>query len=270
MARSRVGFIGLGMMGGPMAGHLLRKKFPVYGHDLNATRCREFKKRGGTVCPDVASVAKKAKIVIVIVGYDHEVVQVCSGADGLIDNMARGSTLVICSTMKLETIRRLERNALRKGIYLIDAPVCRAEEGAIAGNLLMLGGGDKKAFARIRPVVRTFCTDIFHLGKVGSGQVAKICNNILLWISVVANCETFGLAERCGLDKAALVEALGVSTGTNGTIHRWEKMTMPWWHKDLAIALEFAESLKMGLPMAGLTKQLFKIYKLPKAKVPKK
>jgi 3-hydroxyisobutyrate dehydrogenase-like beta-hydroxyacid dehydrogenase len=266
MARTRVGMIGLGMMGGPMAGHLLRHKFPVFGHDLDPARCRELARRGGTVCPGAASVARQAKVVIVMVGYDHEVVQVCTGPAGLMENMARGSTLVICSTMKLETIRRLERAALRKGLYLIDAPVCRAEEGAIAGNLLMLGSGDRRAFERLRPVLRTFCTDIFHLGKVGAGQVAKICNNILLWISVVANCETFGLAERCGLDKQALVEALRLSTGTNGTIHRWEKMTMPWWHKDLAIALEFAESLKMGLPMAGLTKQLFKIYKLPKAR----
>jgi 3-hydroxyisobutyrate dehydrogenase-like beta-hydroxyacid dehydrogenase len=249
-----------------MAGHLLRNKFPVFGHDINPARCREFARRGGTACADAASVASRAKVVIVMVGYDHEVVQVCAGPQGLIENMARGSTLVICSTMKLATIRRLERVASRKGLYLIDAPVCRAEEGAVAGTLLMLGSGDRRAFLRIRPVLRSFCTDIFHLGKVGAGQVAKICNNLLLWISVVANCETFGLAERCGLDKAALVDALRVSTGTNGTIHRWEKMTMPWWHKDLAIALEFAETLKIGLPMAGLTKQLFKVYKLPKAR----
>lgn len=266
MARTRVGMIGLGKMGGPMAGHLLRHKFPVFGHDINPARCREFARRGGTVCPDVAAVGRQAKVVIVIVGYDHEVVQVCAGPGGLIDSMARGSTLVISSTMKLATIRRLERSALRKGLYLIDAPVCRAEEGAIAGNLLMLGSGDRRAFSRLRPVLRAFCTDIFHVGKVGAGQVAKICNNLLLWISVVANCETFTLAGRCGLDKAQLASALRISSGTNGTIGRWETMTMPWWHKDLAIALEFAESLKIGLPMAGLTKQLFKVYKLPKAR----
>lgn len=266
MARTRVGMIGLGMMGGPMAGHLLRHKFPVFGVDLDPARCREFARRGGTVCPDAATVAKNAKVVIVMVGYDHEVVQVCAGRAGLIENMARGSTLVISSTMKLGTIRRLERAALKKGLFLIDAPVCRAEEGAIAGTLLMLGSGDRRAFERIRPVMRTFCTDIHHVGKVGAGQVAKICNNLLLWISMVANCETFGLAQRCGLDTKQLADALSTSSGTNGTILRWEKMTAPWWHKDLAIALEFAEGLKMGLPMAGLTKQLFKVYKLPKAR----
>jgi 3-hydroxyisobutyrate dehydrogenase len=266
MARTKVGMIGLGAMGGPMAGHMLRKKFSVSGYDVNPGRCREFARRGGAVCTDVASVGRQAKVVIVMVGYDHEVVEVCTGASGLIDNMARGSTLVICSTMKLETIRHLERTARRKGIILIDAPVCRAEEGAIAGTLLMLGSGDRRAFDRIRPIMRAFCTDIHHVGKVGAGQVAKICNNLLLWISMVANCETFGLAERCGLDTKQLAQALSTSSGTNGTILRWEKMTAPWWHKDLAIALEFAEDLKMGLPMAGLTKQLFKVYKLPKAR----
>jgi len=266
MARTTVGMIGLGKMGGPMAGHLLRHKHRVLGYDVSPDRCRELRRRGGTVCEDVAAVGRGARIVIVMVGYDHEVVEVCSGPKGLIAQMARGSTLVISSTMKLETIRRLERAAARKGVSLIDAPVCRAEEGAIAGTLLMLGGGDRRVFDRIRPVMRAFCTDIYHVGKVGAGQVAKICNNLLLWISMVANCETFSLAERCGLDKAALAQALSISSGTNGTILRWEKMTAPWWHKDLAIALEFAEQLGMGLPMAGLTKQLFKTYKLPKVK----
>lgn len=266
MARTKVGMIGLGAMGGPMAGHMLRRKISVLGYDLHPGRCRDFVRRGGIGCSDVAAVGKQAKVVIVMVGYDHEVVEVCTGASGLIDNMARGSTLVICSTMKLETIRRLERAARRKGIALIDAPVCRAEEGAIAGTLLMLGSGDRRAFDRIRPIMRAFCTDIHHVGKVGAGQVAKICNNLLLWISMVANCETFGLAERCGLDTKQLAQALSTSSGTNGTILRWEKMTAPWWHKDLAIALEFAEGLKMGLPMAGLTRQLFKVYKLPKAR----
>lgn len=258
--------IGLGKMGGPMAGHLLRNKFPVFGFDVDPARRRDFARSGGTVCADAAAVAKQAKVVIVIVGYDHEVVEVCSGPQGLIQNMARGSTLVICSTMKLDTIRRLERSAVRQGLYLIDAPVCRAEEGAIAGTLLMLGSGDRRAFDRIRPVMRAFCTDIHHVGKVGAGQVAKICNNLLLWTSMVANCETFGLAKRCGLDTKQLAQALSTSSGTNGTILRWEKMTAPWWHKDLAIALEFAETLKIGLPMAGLTKQLFKVYKLPKVR----
>jgi 3-hydroxyisobutyrate dehydrogenase-like beta-hydroxyacid dehydrogenase len=266
MARTKVGIIGLGAMGGPMAGHMLRKKFSVLGYDLDPDRCRKFARSGGTVCLDVASVGRQARVVIVMVGYDHEVVAVCSGQDGLIDNMARGSTLVICSTMKLDTIRRLERAAKRKGLSLIDAPVCRAEEGAIAGTLLMLGSGDRRAFDRIRPIMRAFCSDIHHVGKVGAGQVAKICNNLLLWISMVANAETFGLAARCGMDTKQLAQALSTSSGTNGTILRWEKMTAPWWHKDLAIALEFAEGLKMGLPMAGLTRQLFKIYKLPKAR----
>jgi len=266
MARTKVGMIGLGKMGGPMAAHLLRREFPLLGYDIDPARCRELKRRGGTVCKDIASVGRGARVVIVMVGYDHEVVEVCTGPKGLIEQMATGSTLVICSTMKLATIRRLERVALKKGLSLIDAPVCRAEEGAIAGTLLMLGSGDRRAFERIRPVMRAFCTDIFHVGQVGAGQVAKICNNLLLWISMVANCETFSLAERCGLDKAALARALSISSGTNGTILRWEKMTAPWWHKDLAIALEFAEELGVGLPMAGLTKQLFKTYKLPKAR----
>lgn len=266
MAKPKVGIIGLGKMGGPIAGHLLRKKFDVYGFDLDSRKRERLERLGGHACPEVGSVGRAAKIVVVIVGYDHEVKEVCAGKGGLIESMAKGSVLVICSTMKLDTIRDLERKASRRGLHVIDAPVARAEEGAIAGTLLMFGSGNAHAFARAQPVFKAFCKDIFHLGPVGAGQVAKICNNLLLWISVVANCETFALAERCGLNKARLVDALRISTGTNGTLHRWEKMTMPWVHKDLTIALEFAESLNIGLPMAGLTKQLFKVFRLPIAR----
>jgi len=201
-----------------------------------------------------------------MVGYDNEVWEVCCGKNGLVGSMKPGSTIAILSTITVATMRRIEAAARRKKIAVIDAPVTRAEEGAIAGNLLLLGSGDEAAFERAHPVFKAFCADIFHLGPVGCGQVAKICNNLLLWISVVANCETINLAKKFGLKKEQLVAALMISTGTNGTLHRWEKMTMPWVHKDLTIALEFAEKLNVGLPMAGLTKQLFKTFKLPKAR----
>jgi len=266
VARAKIGLIGLGQMGGPIAGHIVKGQFPLFACDLDEARRQKAARAGAKICANVGEVGRQVDIAIVIVGYDNEVWDVCAGKDGLIDNMRKGSTIAILSTITVATMERLVRRAKRKGIHVLDTPVTRAEEGAIAGNLLLLGSGDEAAFKRARPVFRTFCGDIFHLGQAGCGQVAKICNNMLLWISVAANCETIGLAEKYGLNKAELTAALMISTGTNGTLHRWEKMTMPWMHKDLTIGLAFAESLNLGLPMAGLTKQLVRVMKLPRIK----
>ncbi|HUZ91420.1 MAG TPA: NAD(P)-dependent oxidoreductase, partial [Methylocella sp.] len=238
----------------------------LFACDRDASRCREAARYGAKICTEIAELGRQVDIVIVMVGYDDEVREICGGEGGLIEVMRKGGIITICSTIKRNTMTDLVSGASLKGIYVLDTPVTRAEEGAIAGNLLLLGSGDPMAFARAKPLFRTFCSDIFHLGPAGCGQVAKICNNLLLWNSVVANCETLALAERCGLNKEELIKALMISTGTNGTLHRWEKMTMPWVHKDLSIALEFAESLGVGLPVAGLTKQLFKVFNLPRAR----
>jgi 3-hydroxyisobutyrate dehydrogenase-like beta-hydroxyacid dehydrogenase len=199
-----------------------------------------------------------------MVGYDHEVRALCNGDGGLFAHMPRGSILTVCSTVKPSTIAELEALARQNGITLLDAPVTRAEQGAIAGNLLMLGSGDPAAFERARAVFQTFCADIFHLGPAGCGQVGKLIHNILLWVSVVANHEAFSLADQCGIDKAVLAKAIKMSTGGNGTIEYFQTMTMPWVHKDLALALEYAEALELGLPLAGLAKQLVKVMGLPR------
>jgi 3-hydroxyisobutyrate dehydrogenase-like beta-hydroxyacid dehydrogenase len=200
-----------------------------------------------------------------MVGYDHEVQELCKAGGGLFGHMPRGSVLAVCSTVKPPTITDLERLARQKDIALLDAPVTRAEQGAIAGNLLMLGSGDLEAFEKARPVFQTFCADIFHLGPAGCGQVGKLIHNILLWVSVVANNEAFSLADNCGIDKAVLAKAIKMSTGGNGTIEYFHTMTMPWVHKDLSLALEFAETLELGLPLTGLAKQMVKVMGLPRS-----
>lgn len=266
MASPKIGLIGLGKMGAPIGGHMLKGGFKLFVHDIDQTKAQALARRGAHVCRDAGSVGRESDIVIVMAGYDHEVREICAGDNGLFEGMQKGNIVAICSTIKVNTIKDLEKKGKRRGIFVLDTPVTRAEEGAIAGNLLMMGSGDSKAFRRARPIFRTFCSDIFHFGPAGHGQVAKITHNLLLWIAVVANCEALTFAEKLGLDKKELAKAIKISTGTNGTVDRWESMTMPWIRKDLSIALEFAESLNMGLPMAGLTKQLVNVMGLPRVR----
>jgi 3-hydroxyisobutyrate dehydrogenase-like beta-hydroxyacid dehydrogenase len=264
MAHLNVGLVGLGKMGAPIAGHILKGGYALYVHDLDEFKVKALAEQGAHASSNAAALAKQCDIVIVMVGYDHELREVCGGEDGLFANMASGTVLVVCSTVKQSTIVELEGVARRKGIALLDTPVTRAEQGAISGNLLMLGSGDLTAFEKARPVFQTFCADIFHLGPAGCGQVGKLIHNILLWVSVVANHEAFSLADRCGVDKTVLAQAIKMSTGANGTIGYFQTMTMPWVQKDLSLALEFAETLELGLPLTGLAKQLVKVMGLPK------
>ena len=265
MVQLNVGLIGLGKMGAPIAGHILKAGYTLYVHDLDLSKVKALSEQGAHACSTTADIARQCDIVIIMVGYDHELREVCSGNDGLFANMASGTVVVVCSTVKQSTIVELAGVAQRKRIALLDTPVTRAEQGAIAGNLLMLGSGDPSAFEKARPVFKTFCADIFHLGPAGCGQVGKLIHNILLWVSVVANHEAFSLADKCGVDKTILAKAIKMSTGGNGTIEYFQTMTMPWVHKDLSLALEFAETLELGLPLTGLAKQLVKVMGLPKS-----
>ena len=258
MEKPNVGLVGLGKMGGPIGGHILKGGYSLSVHDIAAGKMSRLAAEGAQASPNIVALANQSDIVIVMVGYDHELREVCVGETGLFANMRNGTIVAVCSTVKHSTIKALETLAQQKEIALLDTPVTRAEQGAISGNLLMLGSGDPSAFDTARPVFQTFCADIFHLGPAGCGQVGKLVHNILLWVSVVANHEAFSLADRCGVNKQTLASAIKMSTGANGTIGYFQNMTMPWVHKDLSLALEFAESLDLGLPLTGLTKQLVK------------
>jgi len=251
----KVGMLGLGRMGAPMAKHLLARGFEVCGFDPAAKA-----PAGVRALPSAMEVARASELVIVVVGFDHEVESACGAIAGA---AAPGLVVAIGSTIAPRTAKRLDSMLSSKGITLLDAPLARGEAAAIAGKLLVFGGGDEQAFERCKPAFSAFASDIFHLGPAGAGQVAKMVNNLILWACTSANDEGLRLAEALGVDAEKLRAALHHSSAQNWSMdQRAENSGMPWAEKDMSIVLREADLARLSLPLAGSLKETIKGLKI--------
>jgi 3-hydroxyisobutyrate dehydrogenase len=250
----RAGMIGLGAMGLQFARHMQQKGFDVAGYDINADAVRRAENDGIKHRGSPVEIGKFAEVVVVMVATDEQVESVVEGS-GLIDALAPGSVICIASSVAPETCRRL---AAAKSIGVLDTPVVLGQEAADNGNCTVYVGGEERWFLRARPVLQTFGRDIVHLGDVGSGQIAKMINNMLLWATMVANFESLTLAKQLGMDIPKLVTALGHGSGANWSLSRWGKSPGKWAEKDMDTALELAQAAKVAVPLGGLVDQLVK------------
>src|ERR1700688_940742 len=230
-AVKRTGMIGLGAMGLQFARHMLRKGFDVAGYDINADAVRRAENDGIRHRGSPAEIGKHAEVVVVMVATDEQVVSVVEGS-GLIDALAPGSVICIASSVAPETCQRLAALAAARNIGVLDTPVVPGQEAADNGICTVYVGGEERWFLRARPVLQTFGRDIMHLGDVGSGQIAKMINNMLLWAAMVANFEALTLAKQLGMDIPKLVTALGHGSGANWSLSRWGKSTGKWAEKE--------------------------------------
>jgi 3-hydroxyisobutyrate dehydrogenase-like beta-hydroxyacid dehydrogenase len=253
----RTGMIGLGAMGLQFARHMLRKGFDVAGYDINADAVRRAENDGIRHRTSPAEIGKFAEVVVVMVATDEQVESVVEGS-GLIDALAPGSVICIASSVAPETCRRLAALAAAKNIGVLDTPVVLGQEAADNGTCTVYVGGEERWLERARPVLQTFGRDVVHLGDVGSGQIAKMINNMLLWAAMVANFEALTLAKQLGMDIPKLVTALGHGSGANWSLSRWGKSTGKWAEKDMDTALELAQAAKVPVPLGGLVDQLVK------------
>jgi 3-hydroxyisobutyrate dehydrogenase len=254
---TRAGIIGLGAMGSALARHMVAKGLRVAGFDIDvdAMRCAVGDGVASTLSP--AAVGEGSQVVIVMVATDAQVEDVIAHS-GLLDRLAAGSVIGIASSCAPETCRNMEGKAIEKGIGVIDCPLVLGQEAADQGRLTSYVGGEEKFVACARPALAAFCRDIIHIGPVGSGQIAKTVNNMLLWAAMAANFEALTLARALGVDRARLIEALGHGSGTNWSLSRWGKSTGKWAEKDMDVALDLAQEAKVAAPLAGLVDQLMK------------
>jgi 3-hydroxyisobutyrate dehydrogenase-like beta-hydroxyacid dehydrogenase len=160
-------------------------------------------------------------------------------------------------------MRKLARRcASRPAVSLLDIPLCRGEQAAERGKLLIMGGGDKDVFDACRPVFAAFADAVFHLGPLGSGQVGKMVNNLILWACISANDEGLKLGNKLGVERDALREALVASSASNWALaSRIEEQPMPWAEKDMSIVLKEADRLRMSVPLCGVVKEVVKTVK---------
>jgi len=205
-----IGFIGLGNMGGPMAANLVKAGHTVRGFDLAPASLETARAEGITVTGSALESATGADVVITMLPAGRHVIEVWTQ---LAEALPAGTLLIDSSTVDVESARKAHALAEARGCLSVDAPVSGGTGGAKAGTLTFMAGGTDAAFAKAEPLLKAMGKNVFHCGDAGAGQAAKICNNMILGISMIGVSEAFALGEKLGLSHQALYDVASVSSG---------------------------------------------------------
>lgn len=266
-----IGFIGLGNMGLPMSLNLIKAGHQVTGFDLNADAVQSFAGAGGHVAADAASAAQAGEVVITMLPAGAQVRQVYSEA---ILPSVKDALLIDCSTIDVDTAREVAAMAAAAGMEMLDAPVSGGTGGAEAGTLTFMVGGSDASFAAAKPYFDIMGATIVHTGGVGNGQAAKICNNMILAISMIGVAEAFTMGERLGVDAQTLFDITSTSSGQCWAINTYcpvpgpvpgspanrdfkAGFTAAMMLKDLRLSQDAAKSSDTASPLGSEAEKLF-------------
>ncbi len=208
-----IGFIGLGNMGGPMAANLAKAGYAVTAFDISAEALESAREAGCSTAASVAEAAAGREVVVTMLPAGAEVSEVYRGEGGVLSAAAPGTLFIDCSTIDVDTARAVAATAADGGWALLDAPVSGGVAGAAAGTLTFMVGGEAEAVERGRTVLGDMGKAVIHAGSSGAGQTAKVCNNLILAVSMIGVCEAFGMADRLGLERQTLFEIVSKATG---------------------------------------------------------
>ncbi len=266
---AKLAFLGLGVMGGPMAGHLQKAGHDVTVYNRTSAKAEAWVNTyGGAMGATPRVAAEGAEYVMCCVGNDDDLRAVCLGDDGAFAAMAKGSVFVDHTTVSAQVTRELYDAAKERGIFFVDAPVSGGQAGAENGVLSVMCGGDAPAYARAEPVMEAYSRICRHIGDTGAGQMTKMCNQIAIAGLVQGLSESLHFAEKAGLDGRAVVEV--ISQGAAGSwqmANRFETMlddhfehgfAVDWMRKDLGICLDAADENGASLPVTALVDQYYK------------
>ena len=265
---TRVAFLGLGVMGYPMAGHLKSKGFEVVVFNRTAAKAEAWvKEHGGEMALTPGAAAAGADFVMACVGNDDDLRQVCVGDGGAFAGMKDGAIFVDHTTVSANVTRELYEVADSAGLGFIDAPISGGQAGAENGVLSIMCGGDADAYAKSEPIMASYSRICRRIGESGAGQLTKMCNQIAIAGVVQGLSEALHFAEKAGLDGAAVVEV--ISQGAAGSwqmSNRYETMiddhfehgfAVDWMRKDLGICLNTANQTGASLPLTALVDQFY-------------
>lgn len=250
-----IGLIGAGRMGLPIVGHLARAGFRVLVSERDPARGPDIAARGGDVV-ELGLLAAESEAILVCVGYDREVRELIQAPRGLLAAARPGAIIAVLSTIHPKTMQELARHAAGQGVHVVDSTVCRGGRAADEGTLLSFVGGAANVVERLTPVLRAYSSDVVHSGGVGTAQVSKAANNLILWACLVASHEGLALAQRYEVDVEALRTALMTSSATNGALGNWGGQSMAWAQDDMAIVAEMAEDCGISLPQSGVVREV--------------
>jgi 2-hydroxy-3-oxopropionate reductase len=262
-----IGFVGLGIMGSPMAANLLKAGHTVTGYDVSAERLEQLAGLGGKAATGVVDAVAGADVVITMLPDSAAVEDVVVGSDGVLAGASAGDLLIDMSTIHPTVSIDVAKAGAERGVNVLDAPVSGGDVGAREGALSIMVGGDADALARARPALEALGTRITHVGDSGAGQVVKACNQIVVGLTLEALGEALVLGSKAGVDPRAIVEALGGGLAASRVLEvRGGKLLardfepgfkLDLHAKDLAIVLETARELGLPLPGTALVAELF-------------
>jgi 3-hydroxyisobutyrate dehydrogenase len=210
---TRVGFIGLGSQGGPIARKIIDSKLPLTLWARRPESLEPYADTDAVVASTPAELGAASDVVGICVVGDADVEAVLLGTDGVLEGMTSGGVVAIHSTIHPDTCARMAERAARRGVGVIDAPVSGGGGAAMRGQLLVMVGGEAEHLARCRPVFETFADPVIHLGPLGAGQLAKLVNNLVFTAMVTLGLETFAFADELGMDRTALAQVLAHGSG---------------------------------------------------------
>jgi 3-hydroxyisobutyrate dehydrogenase len=264
-----VGFIGVGMMGGPMCRNLIKGGHEAVVFDLNPDALARITGAGARAAATPRAVAGQAEVVFTSLPMPKDVEQVLLGPDGVAAGARAGTTVVDLSTNAPAMVKRLAQALDGQGIALLDAPVSGGVEGAEAGTLAIMCGGKREHFERVKPLLDCMGANVFLVGDIGAGSIAKLCNNMTAFCNLAVACEAILLATRAGLNPAAMAEVMKTASGDSFSLKRvarkglkgdWrQEFTLDLSHKDLTLALELGRETGTPLSFGALTYSLMQM-----------
>ncbi|MCD1278238.1 3-hydroxyisobutyrate dehydrogenase [Psychrobacter sp. CCUG 69069] len=276
-AKPNIAFIGLGNMGAPMAENLLKAGYSLSVYDLSESATQRLQQAGASVADSPKDAASNAQVIISMLPAGMHVHSVYLGENGLLAELPKGTLVIDSSTIAAADATVVAEAASNLGIDFLDAPVSGGTGGAVAGSLTFIVGGSAHAFAKAEPILAVMGKNIFHAGDHGAGQVAKICNNMLLGILMAGTAEAINLGVKNGLDPKVLSDIMLQSSGRNWTLEVYNPypqvmenvpssngyqggFTSKLMQKDLNLAMQTAQDTNVETPMGAKATELYEAH----------
>lgn len=274
---TKIGFIGLGHMGNPMAKNLLKAGYDLIVFDLVTESVQALITQGASAAKTIADVAKNSDVIFTMLQTGQQVKDVCLQPEGIFAHAKKNTLYIDSSSIEITTTKELHQQAEKIGLHMLDAPVSGGVAGAEAASLTLMVGGDEKIFLQAKPILEKIGKKIIHAGAAGAGQAAKICNNLILGISMIGVCEGFALGEKLGLDPKKFFEISSNASGqcwsmtsycpVPGLVEKapsnnnykagfMAKMML----KDLRLGQHAAESVNAAIPLAAEAAELYSMF----------
>jgi 3-hydroxyisobutyrate dehydrogenase len=266
--KTTIGFIGLGVMGHSMAGHILDAGYKLHVYNRTKSKADDLVEKGAVLEDSVLSLAKKSDVVISIVGFPQDVEQVYLGTDGVLENLKSGSIAIEMTTSDPALAVDLYNKGIEKGIHVLDAPVSGGDLGARNAALSIMVGGDNQVFDMVLPVFEIMGKNIVYQGKAGAGQHTKVANQIAISAGMVAMCESIAYATKAGLDPEAVIACIGKGAAGSWSLNNLgpriiRKDDQPGFFikhfiKDMGIASDSSKTMGLDTPGLDLALSLYK------------